>query len=267
MLVFLVAVLLAPAYFFRVHGHLDETAFRKLFLARIVIRTSRFAGIAGVLVFVGLWALVQVSQGREFLSLWNFYTGSSIAAMFLWLGWLVGRMSYFWSAGIWNRPDPQRSDIDLLNLEGIYTIGRSGLKSALVWFIVIAIAGLLILPDTGTGFWVVLILFVISIGVGLMFLLAPAKKIRSLIREVKREELARLAPLLRQARDDTLTHDTHSPPGHLSDLLAYKNQVESTHEWPFDSTTLFRFCLYLLIPVGSMVGGALVERVVDLVLD
>jgi hypothetical protein len=27
------------------------------------------------------------------------------------------------------------------------------------------------------------------------------------------------------------------------------------------------FGLYLLIPVGSMVGGALVERIVDMVLD
>jgi hypothetical protein len=87
-----------------------------------------------------------------------------------------------------------------------------------------------------------------------------------LIREAKREELARLEPLLRQARDDTLTRATSSQ-GQLSDLLAYKTQIESTPEWSFDSSTLLRFSLYLLIPVGSMVGGALVERVVDLVLD
>ena len=87
-----------------------------------------------------------------------------------------------------------------------------------------------------------------------------------MIREAKREELARLEPLLRQARDDTLTRATSSQ-GHLSDLLAYKTQIESTPEWSFDSSTLLRFSLYLLIPVGSMVGGALVERFVDLVLD
>ena len=53
----------------------------------------------------------------------------------------------------------------------------------------------------------------------------------------------------------------------MTDLLAYKTQVESTREWPFDSSTFLRFGLYLLIPVASMVGGALVERVVDVVLD
>ncbi len=33
------------------------------------------------------------------------------------------------------------------------------------------------------------------------------------------------------------------------------------------SSTHWRFGLYLLIPVASMVGGALVERVVDMMLD
>ncbi len=69
-----------------------------------------------------------------------------------------------------------------------------------------------------------------------------------------------------QARDDALTRQA-STQGRLTDLLAYRTQVESTPEWPFDSSTLLRFGIYLLIPVASMVGGALVERVVDMVLD
>ena len=140
------------------------------------------------------------------------------------------------------------------------------MSKGLVIVIVIAIAGVLILPDVGACLWVVLSLYVINVGGGLIFLLTPALKIRSMIRDVKREELVRLEPLLRQTRDDTLTGDT-STHGRLTDLLAYKTQIESTPEWPFDSSTLLRFGLYLLIPVGSMIGGALVERVVDMVLD
>ena len=87
-----------------------------------------------------------------------------------------------------------------------------------------------------------------------------------MIQAVKREELERLEPLLRQARDDALTGDA-STQGRLADLLAYRTQVEATPEWPFDSSTLVRFGLYLLIPLAAMVGGALVERVVDMVLD
>jgi hypothetical protein len=37
--------------------------------------------------------------------------------------------------------------------------------------------------------------------------------------------------------------------------------------WRFDTPTLVRFALFLLIPLGSWLGGAVVERVVDLVLD
>lgn len=118
----------------------------------------------------------------------------------------------------------------------------------------------------GTGLCLVLSIFAINVGVGLMFLLAPARKVRNLIRDVKREELARLKPILLQARNDTLSNNASSQ-GRLSDLLAYKTQIESTSEWPFDSSTLLRFGLYLSIPIGTMIGGALVERVVDLVLD
>ena len=87
-----------------------------------------------------------------------------------------------------------------------------------------------------------------------------------MIRNVKRDEMARLEPRVRQARDDAL-HGDVSTQGRLTDLLAYQDRVQSTPEWPFDSSTLLRFGLYLLIPVGSMVGGALVERVIDMMLD
>jgi len=266
----LVFVLIVPAFFF---GPFDrqryETEVRTFYIPRNVIRVSRFTGAAGVLAFIGLWELVQVFQGEDLLTTSiRLHDDSATTILFLLLGWISGRFGYFLFAGIWDKPGPQRSDIDLLNLENIYAAGRSGLRGALVWFIILAIAGLLILPSPGlgSGLWVVLPLFAINFGGGLMFLLAPAREVRSLIRDVKREELVRLEPLLRQARDEAFTSDV-STQGRLTDLLAYKNQVESTPEWPFDSSTLMRFGLYLLIPVASMVGGALVERVVDTVLD
>ena len=67
------------------------------------------------------------------------------------------------------------------------------------------------------------------------------------------------------AREDALKEGA-STPGRLADLLAYETRVESTPEWPFDSSTLWRFGLYLLIPVASMVAGAVVDRIVDMML-
>ena len=87
-----------------------------------------------------------------------------------------------------------------------------------------------------------------------------------MIRDVKRDELVRLEPLLREARDDALTGDV-SMQGRLTDLLAYKIQVESTPEWRFDLPSLLRLGIYWLIPLATMVGGALVDRVVGMVVD
>ena len=265
---FLVVVLIAPAYFFdRQDQQPGETENQSFFVSRDAVRTSRFAGASGFLVSVGLWELIQVAQGKDFLSNWtSLHGGTSITAIFLLLGWLAGRSSYFLSIGIWDKPTPERDSIDLLNLENFYVIGRSGLAGALVWFIMFAIAGLLIVPTVGSGLWLVISIFVINLGGGLTFLLAPARKIRSLIGEAKQEELMQLEPLLRQARDDALAGKASSQ-GRLGDLLAYKTRIEATPEWPFDSSTLFRFGLYLFIPVGLMIGGALVERIVDFMLD
>ncbi|RIK94533.1 MAG: hypothetical protein DCC71_23590, partial [Proteobacteria bacterium] len=52
----------------------------------------------------------------------------------------------------------------------------------------------------------------------------------------------------------------------LADLVAWRGLVAAVHEWPLDAPALSRFLLYLAIPVGSWLGGALVERVVDGVL-
>ncbi len=244
-----------------------ETEVQALHLSLDKIRHSRLAGAAGVLVIVGLWVLIRVAEGSDPVTLLNqLHDDGARTALLLWLGWIAGRFGYFHFAGFYAPPGPKKSDIDLLNLENIYAFGRSGLRGSLVWFIIMAIGYLLYLSGLGTRLWVGLAFLAINLGWGLMFLLAPARVVRSLIRDVKREELVRLEPLLREARDDALTSDV-STQGRLTDLLAYKTQIESTPEWPFDSSTLLRFGLYLLIPVGSMVGGALVERIVDMVLD
>ncbi len=243
-----------------------EAGVRALQLPRDAIRRSRLAGAAGVLALFGMLELIMLFQGEDLVTRWTrLNDGSATFALTLLSGWLM-RLGYFAFAGFWDPPGPQKSDIDLLNLESIYTFGRRGVNGTLVWFIIVAAGGLLILPGLGSGLWAVLPLFAIHLGVGLVILLVPAREVRSLIQAVKRDELARLEPLLRQARDDALTGDA-STKGQLSDLLAYKTQVESTPEWPFDSSSLWRFGLYLLIPVASMVGGALVERVVNTVLD
>ena len=49
----------------------------------------------------------------------------------------------------------------------------------------------------------------------------------------------------------------------LGDLLAYRDFVHSVPEWPFTAPLRLRFLLYAAIPLGSWLGGALVERALD----
>jgi hypothetical protein len=51
------------------------------------------------------------------------------------------------------------------------------------------------------------------------------------------------------------------------DLLAYRDHVRSFKTWPFDASALLRLGLYLGIPLLGWVGGAIVERGVDVLLD
>ena len=53
----------------------------------------------------------------------------------------------------------------------------------------------------------------------------------------------------------------------IAEITAYQNVIENIRNWPFDSPTLLRFTLYLMIPLGSWLGGALVERGLDFILS
>ena len=53
----------------------------------------------------------------------------------------------------------------------------------------------------------------------------------------------------------------------LPALIAYEARITAVREWPFETATLRRFLLFLLIPLASWIGGALVERVVNAALE
>mgnify|MGYP000099034232 CR=1 FL=1 len=55
-----------------------------------------------------------------------------------------------------------------------------------------------------------------------------------------------------------------APTTPLSDPISIR---DARSEWPFDAPTLTRFFLYVAIPLGSWLGGALVERLLGAALD
>ena len=97
----------------------------------------------------------------------------------------------------------------------------------------------------------------------------PVRGLRRQIRARKAEELALVREDIRRSRELAAESGPESGPAgaKLPGLLAYKHEIQAVREWPFDAPTLTRFFLYVAIPIGSWIGGALVERLLGVALD
>ena len=229
---------------------------------RIVSR-SRLAGFGGLLAGVGVLEVLVYASGGPLAAPWTTWDEySSAIPILLLLFWIIGRFAYISLAFSPTWTDLDDQPIDLLDLTPLYTRGRIGLRVALVWLIGVSIGGLFFIDDS---WWAVGPVVGIGVVVGSAAFVIPVRGVARQVRALKRRELERVRAELRSVRDDMMQRSDSG--GRLADLLAYEAKIEAISEWPYDVPTLRRFGLYLLIPVGSMVGGALVERVVDAFLD
>lgn len=173
------------------------------------------------------------------------------------LGWAVG------AALRLSRLARESAPLDLLGARPFEALARNGTRLALFWLLIVAIAlPMVVTPPGGLGVlaWELLLasLAVMSVLAGVALVL-PTAGGRHAMRAAKREELARVREQIATARRD---RDDARLPG----LLAWEERVAKVSEWPIDARAVRRVGLYLLIPFGSWVGGALVERLVDVVL-
>ena len=93
----------------------------------------------------------------------------------------------------------------------------------------------------------------------------PVRGVHRCLREQKKAELDRVRAAIRGDRSSLVDSRIAGQADAISlaDLIAYEARIESVREWPFDTSTPSRFGLFLLIPLVSWIGGALVERVVN----
>jgi hypothetical protein len=161
--------------------------------------------------------------------------------------------------------------VDLLDPPALTPFARLGLQNALIFIGAISI-GLLFLADMGAapGMAKVLVfVLVLSGGTATIVMLLPVLGIRERIRGAKREALEDCRARIRSVRDawKAGSSETRVQGAGLADLLAYRSLIESVPEWPFNAPALRRLLLYLAIPLGSWIAGAMVERGLDRLLD
>jgi len=153
--------------------------------------------------------------------------------------------------------------LDLLELLPYQPLIRQGLTNAILVIGLVSVLSLLgvesrYLPVLA-GLWIA---FILLAWAGLML---PLRGIRRKIRSAKNQELDWCRQTLKITRDELKAGVGSQKP--IAEIMAYRTMIEDIRNWPFDNSTLVRFTVYLMIPLGSWLGGAFVERGLDLFLS
>jgi hypothetical protein len=157
--------------------------------------------------------------------------------------------------------------VDLLDLDTLQPFGCIGLRIALsVLGTTPVVFGAQVLAGFQADTLLISVtLFVPFLLLGAFALLAPSRGIHRRIQEAKQAELALVRSALAGDHAVMASSQLGEEATALSrfELLLYRDRVAGLREWPLDASALRRFGLYLLIPLGSWVGSALMERAVD----
>jgi hypothetical protein len=199
--------------------------------------------------------------------LWNPVTWSAEVVWHRVLGPLVavGSVALVYAilvvSGRMSRLAEDLKSIDLFDLRPLYPFTQLGLTNALLLMGLVAIAGLMVLTESGFGLLGLLVGTAILTAAGLAVAF-PLRGVHRRITQAKAAELEWVEAKLGEQRT-VLKTGADRTSGDLSDLAAYRDLVRSVRDWPITTSSYVRFALYLLIPVASWAAAALVERVVD----
>ena len=232
--------------------------------------TMRIVGALGLLVGLGAPLLEPNMRFHPYdvthwtpESAWHRFLGPAVG---FWAFRLVGVMLI--DSGRNSKLAARIPSIDLLDLEPLGSFARLGLSNALRVAWIAALFSPFSLDLRNYAFLLGAIA-IITIGSATTALVLPVRGIHRRIRQAKRDELARVNRAIHGDAGALAGSSIaeRGEPASLADLIAYRGLVESVREWPFDASMVKRFGLYLLIPLGSWFGGALVERLIDTLLD
>jgi hypothetical protein len=176
------------------------------------------------------------------------------------VGWLMARSIFeeVRVAQLFARIGDRLERIDLFDLSPLEPFARRAVEGVLVWVI-----GASFLSILFAGGWASATLPQLVATILVMALVAfalPLLGVHRRIRAAKRAELERIHAAARSERDALLAGGAGA---RLPALLALRNQVADTREWPVDLSTLLRLLFYLAIGLGSWVGAALVDAGIE----
>ncbi len=225
------------------------------------------AGLAGALaISLRLYYEAGVPLASFLLEGWDHYRVFSFS-MNVVLFTMLGQLVYLWFSGMRGRIDPDRLswNLDLLDPRPLAPLVREGTTGALMGIVGISIISLGFLASSEPSSVQLIGFALLCLTMSAAMLILPMRSVHRLISRHKHEELERVGAAIRGDRSALADSGIAAQAETLSlaDLVAYRDLIASVREWPFRPTTF----LLLVIPVGSWIGGALVELVLGSLLD
>lgn len=158
-------------------------------------------------------------------------------------------------------------DLDLVALDtsdATRPFVRQGLTSALLVVGLVSVFALFLVDPRYLP--LVSVVVASTLVVAPIALLLPLRGLRIRIIAAKHQELVWCRARLRARRAELASGSGGDAPP-LDELVAWEARIQGVREWPVDTSTFTRFVLYLLLPLGSWAGAAVVERFVNALLD
>lgn len=225
-------------------------------------RAANLLGTAGAIVMYFLfmhgqndpWLLFQ--PGR-----WSADYPFVLAGLLV-MGWFNFRFMYLlvWSALAVSRTARQIRGIDLLDTSLVEPYAQQGVRSSLLAVIGLSIsANLWLDPNSpAIGSISTLVMLVSATAIALFL---PTWGIHQRLKAEKYSELKeiRSAITARRGPQERTLEDAQQ----LRADLALEQRLMEVSEWPFDAGSYGRVILYVLLGLGSWVGAALVERLLE----
>ncbi len=226
----------------------------------------RIAGGIGVVMMLAMPALVDRTVATYDPRTWNVeMLWHRIPSPFI--GWFLMRTFYAQLAESrrLSRLAERLAPIDLFDLRPLAPFTRQGLTHALLSVVFLALCSPVLLEWGFAEIFAVLGGATVVVAVASFVL--SVWGVRARIHQAKHAALEVCEAALRRARSGSRAKIAPAQLAQLTDLLAYRQHVQAVREWPFDASTVLRFAAYLLIPLVSWSGAALVERLIDAFLE
>ena len=180
----------------------------------------------------------------------------------IFMGWFVFRFMFLL---VWNAISVSRTagfirHIDLFDTSLVRPYAQQGVRSSLLAVVCLSISANLWLdpnsPTIGT-----IVSVIMLVGASALALVLPTWGIHQRLKTLKQAELKQIRTSIAARRDpDTRSVDDAQQ---LRADLAIERRLMEISEWPFDAGSYGRVALYVFLGLGSWVGAALVERLLE----